>query len=59
MKFIPKIGHNTCPGCHGTGVQRNTQTGLTQTCPVCHGTGKYIKPIFRKSYNKYTGKKIK
>lgn len=29
----------TCPGCFGSGVQQNTQTGLRETCPVCGGTG--------------------
>jgi DnaJ-class molecular chaperone len=29
-----------CPGCSGTGVQKNTLTGLRVLCPICGGSGK-------------------
>jgi ATP:corrinoid adenosyltransferase len=32
--------HDKCKCCHGSGTQRNRNTGLVQICPCCHGTGK-------------------
>ena len=29
-----------CKCCHGTGIQRNSHTGMNQECPCCGGTGK-------------------
>ena len=29
-----------CPGCYGSGVQRNKKTGLNVLCPICLGSGK-------------------
>ena len=34
----------TCPGCYGSGVQRNKKTGRNVLCPICLGTGKIRKP---------------
>lgn len=35
-----------CKCCHGSGVQHNRITGLTQHCPCCHGSGKgKMEPI--------------
>jgi DnaJ-class molecular chaperone len=30
---------NPCPGCQGSGTQRNIQTGMIELCPICHGSG--------------------
>lgn len=45
--FFSRLGHSeeiTCPGCYGSGVQRNRKTWLNVICPICLGTGKIRRP---------------
>lgn len=39
MRLLPSK-EQACPGCYGSGVQRNKKTGLNVLCPICLGTGK-------------------
>ena len=44
--FFSSLGYSeeiSCPGCYGSGVQRNKKTGLNVMCPICLGTGKVRK----------------
>ena len=42
MRFVSSE-EISCPGCDGSGVQRNKKTGLNVICPICLGSGKIQK----------------